>query len=176
MLAMNVLYRHFKGGFYIVNGFAQLESEPNETDPMVVYTAIKDGKSYLRPLSEFDTDVSERPDNVTGQIHRFEAAVDITGLASFMSTSDLVTELEKRNDSPYEGLKKLEEDEDIVDVHYTLGKVVERLDSKNEKFEEVIPLTPNSFDTYTQAKKYAENRFPNVQATILRSIIKKCKE
>ena len=62
--------RHFKGG-----GIYEVICVGKHTETMedmVVYT--HDGDVWVRPLSMFDDteDISTRPDNVTGQIHRFE--------------------------------------------------------------------------------------------------------
>lgn len=61
MLNVNGLYRHFKGGFYIVKEIAQLESSPDEDNKMVVYTSVETGKTWLRPLNQFlQTFLTER--------------------------------------------------------------------------------------------------------------------
>lgn len=176
MLNINGLYRHFKGGFYIVNCLALLESDPNENDPMVVYTSVETGKTWLRPLSQFSDDVSDREDNITGQTHRFELATEIKGLMSFMSTEDLLTELEKRQDNPYDSIKKLEEDEDVLNVEYLLGRIITRTSTDGEPYEEFIPIALNTFESYQSAKGYAESHFPNTDAVISRRVIRKCSE
>ena len=66
---INTLYRHFKGGYYLVEKLARNEADGEE---VVVYTSMKTGQTFIRPLSQFFTDVSEREDNVTHQVHRLE--------------------------------------------------------------------------------------------------------
>ena len=68
------VYRHFKGNYYFVENVA-LDSENKQR--MVVYKPLydrKDSMIWVRPEKMFleDDDVSARPDNKTGQKHRFE--------------------------------------------------------------------------------------------------------
>ena len=176
MLQINGLYRHFKGGFYIVNHIALLEASPDENDPMVVYTSVETGKTWLRPLSSFVADVSDREDNVTGQKHRLELATDLRGIMSFMSTGDIVKELEKRPDNPYDGLKKLEDDEDVWDVQYMLGFVESRYSDTDGEYEEFIPVTPKGFDTYNEAIDYRNKHLLHRPCVLARSVIRKVEE
>lgn len=67
------VYRHFKGNYYFVENVAY-DSEIQER--MVVYRPLyerKDGKQlWIRPEKMFLEEIPERPDNITGQKHRFE--------------------------------------------------------------------------------------------------------
>ncbi len=66
------VYRHFKGNYYFVENVA-LDSE--NTERMVVYKAIydrPDSQIWVRPEKMFLEEIPERPDNITGQKHRFE--------------------------------------------------------------------------------------------------------
>lgn len=66
-------YRHFKGTYHQVLNVA-LDSETQER--MVVYNHKEDGKIWVRPEKNFLEEIPERPDNVTGQKHRFEIVQD----------------------------------------------------------------------------------------------------
>lgn len=71
------VYRHFKGNYYFVENVA-LDSENKER--MVVYKAIydrPDSQIWVRPEKMFLKEIPERPDNITGQKHRFELVNDI---------------------------------------------------------------------------------------------------
>lgn len=72
------VYRHFKGNYYFVENIAY-DSESQER--MVVYKPLYDRednkKIWVRPEKMFLSSIPERPDNVTGQTHRFELAEDI---------------------------------------------------------------------------------------------------
>jgi hypothetical protein len=71
------VYRHFKGNYYFVENVA-LDSEKKER--MVVYKAIydrPDSQIWVRPEKMFLEEIPERPDNITGQKHRFELVNDI---------------------------------------------------------------------------------------------------
>ena len=72
------VYRHFKGNYCFVENIAY-DSETQER--MVVYKPLynrEDGKKiWVRPESMFLSVLPERPDNITGQIHRFELVENI---------------------------------------------------------------------------------------------------
>lgn len=72
------VYRHFKGNYYFVENVAY-DSETKER--MVVYKPLyqrEDGRSiWVRPEEMFLSIVPERPDNITGQKHRFELVDNI---------------------------------------------------------------------------------------------------
>lgn len=61
-------YKHFKGNDYCVIGTA---THANTKDLMVLYKDEQE-TMWVRPMSEFFDDVSDREDNVTGQKMRFE--------------------------------------------------------------------------------------------------------
>ena len=66
------VYRHFKGNYYFVENRA-LDSESKEW--MVVYKPLydrNDSQIWVRPEKMFLEKIPERPDNITGQKHRFE--------------------------------------------------------------------------------------------------------
>ena len=72
------VYRHFKGNYYFVENVAY-DSETKER--MVVYKPLyyrEDGRSiWVRPEKMFLEEISERPDNITGQKVRFELVDEI---------------------------------------------------------------------------------------------------
>ena len=72
------VYRHFKGNYYFVEGVGY-DSETQEK--MVIYKPLyerEDGRRiWVRPESMFLEEIPERPDNITGQKHRFELVEDM---------------------------------------------------------------------------------------------------
>ena len=71
------VYRHFKGNYYFVENVA-LDSENKER--VVIYKAIydrDDSQIWVRKEKMFLEEIPERPDNVTGQKHRFELVEEI---------------------------------------------------------------------------------------------------
>ena len=72
------VYRHFKGNYYFVEDIAY-DSETQER--MVVYKPLynrEDNRQlWVRPEKMFLEEIPERPDNITGQKHRFELVNDI---------------------------------------------------------------------------------------------------
>lgn len=72
------VYRHFKGNYYFVENVA-LDSETKER--MVVYKPLyerQDSNIWVRRESMFLEAIPERPDNITGQKHRFELCKDLS--------------------------------------------------------------------------------------------------
>ena len=67
------VYRHFKGNYYFVENVGY-DSETKER--LVVYKPLylrEDGRViWVRPEKMFLEEIPERPDNITGQKHRFE--------------------------------------------------------------------------------------------------------
>ena len=74
----NRVYQHFKGNYYYVVGVA-LDSETKER--IVVYKPLYpriDSELWVRPEKMFLEEIPERPDNVTGQKHRFELVENLS--------------------------------------------------------------------------------------------------
>jgi len=71
------VYRHFKGNYYFVENRA-LDSESHEW--LVIYKPLydrEDSKIWVRPEKMFLEEIPNRPDNITGQKHRFEYCEDL---------------------------------------------------------------------------------------------------
>lgn len=171
VVVANVLYRHFKGDYYLVEKVATNEADGKA---VVIYTSATSGKTFVRPYSEFFTDVTDRKDNITHQVHRFEPATEIQGILRLTSTQDIVEELERRPDNPYEGCKTLDEDENVWSVQYILGRVQTKTDpSTGENYDEFVPLTPLAFDDLEKAKQYRDRCFANRQCIVARRVTKK---
>ena len=81
MDAVNIgkVYRHFKGNYYFVENVAY-HSETQER--MVVYKPLynrEDSRTlWVRPEKMFLDEIPQRPDNITGQKHRFELVEDLS--------------------------------------------------------------------------------------------------
>ena len=73
------VYRHFKGNYYFVENIAY-DSETQER--MVIYKPLyarNDEKNiWIRRESMFLESIPSRPDNITGQTHRFELSENLT--------------------------------------------------------------------------------------------------
>ena len=73
------VYRHFKGNYYFVENIG-FDSETQER--MVIYKPLynrEDGKTiWVRPEKMFLEEIPERPDNITGQKHRFELCEELS--------------------------------------------------------------------------------------------------
>ena len=72
------VYRPFKGNYYFIENVA-LDSETKER--MVVYKPLyprEDSSIWVRRETMFLEEIPERPDNITGQKHRFEIVEDLS--------------------------------------------------------------------------------------------------
>lgn len=73
------VYRHFKGNYYFIENVAY-DSETKER--IVVYKPLyprDDGHLiWVRPEKMFLSEIPERPDNITGQKHRFELVENLS--------------------------------------------------------------------------------------------------
>ena len=73
------VYRHFKGNYYFVENIAY---DSETTERIVVYRPLYERADkrqlWVRPEKMFLSEIPiDRPDNITGQKHRFEIAQDI---------------------------------------------------------------------------------------------------
>lgn len=73
------VYRHFKGNYYFVENVAY---DSETTERIVVYKPIYDREDkrqiWVRPEKMFLSEIPcDRPDNITGQTHRFELVNEI---------------------------------------------------------------------------------------------------
>lgn len=72
------VYRHFKGNYYFVENIGY-SSESKER--LVIYKPLyerDDNRNiWVRPEKMFLEEIPERPDNITGQKHRFEYVENI---------------------------------------------------------------------------------------------------
>lgn len=95
----STLYRHFKGGYYIVHSVASVESTGEQ---VVVYQSLQDGRVWTRPLSSFQEPVPEDKENPTGQKFRFEQVTNFNNQLNLIPTDKLMSELLSRSDCPPE--------------------------------------------------------------------------
>lgn len=71
------IYRHFKGNYYYIQDRA-MDSETKEW--VVVYRPLyerNDSCVWVRREKMFLEEIPERPDNITGQKHRFELVEEL---------------------------------------------------------------------------------------------------
>ena len=95
------IYRHFKGGYYVVKSLATIESTGEE---VVIYQSLQDSRVWVRPVSVFRELVPEDKENPTGQKYRFEKVTTFNNQLNMVSTESLVKELLSRSDCPIEFL------------------------------------------------------------------------
>lgn len=150
------LYRHFKGAYYYVTNVSR--HAHNLDEHLVNYFNVchPEYGNYSRPLNDFIATVEEdgriikdRPDNITGQISRFQRIRDLNWEIASVSTEQLIEELRTRHDSPIhevdiEGLMS-----PVVARDYVVGDLFE---ATKDTPEGVFTLA--SFTTEEEAKTY----------------------
>lgn len=144
------VYRHFKGGLYLILALALSEEG---CKPTVVYMSLNgDNKVWTRSQAEFTSPVPEGKPNPTGQRNRFELVTDVKSMLSQCTTENLVKELRGRPDSPFnerdiEGLN-----DRVVISEYILGE------TKSAGVDMGFYLaTTMTADTLAEVKKFVES-------------------
>lgn len=76
VLTVGSIFRHFKGQYYIIEGFAK---DANSQKNLVIYRALYGNKQiWARTVKDFISKIDQnREDNVTGQQCRFEEVSEI---------------------------------------------------------------------------------------------------
>lgn len=148
------LYRHFKGAYYFVQNVVK-NAITNE-DMCYYYNVMHpEFGFFVRPIAEwFDefTDrgrVVDRPDNHTGQKHRFEKVQSLYFGVKTITTEHLMRELAERNDSPLQALDIEGLNDRVFSVDYVIG---ERCLATEDHPDGVVTIA--SFNTEEQAKTY----------------------
>lgn len=150
------LYRHFKGAYYYVTNVSR--HAHNLDEHLVNYFNVchPEYGNYSRPLNDFIATVEEdgriikdRPDNITGQTPRFQRIHDLNWEIASVSTTDLISELRTRNDSPIhevdiEGLMS-----PVVAKDYVVGDYYEATEDIPEGVATLV-----AFTTEEEAKRY----------------------
>lgn len=153
---MNI-YRHFKGGYYVVLSVAT--DEPTG-DEVVVYQSLQDGKVWTRPLSVFQEPVPDGKENPTGQSLRFEKVKDFHNQLCMIPTDLLMSELLKREDCPAE-LKSLNRD-NVWREEYLIGRFYDEFIDENTSYEDF------SFYNVADSFEDAVNKIKRVNDTRMR--------
>lgn len=152
MIIPDQIYRHFKGGLYLILAVALPEEG---CEPVVVYKSLNgDNQVWTRSLAEFMSPVPKERGNPTGQLNRFELVKDVRNILSNCSTKNLIEELKRRPDSPFneqdvEGLNSK-----VVSSEYVVGEYVYHLHNDPDRGT-LLPLA--SVDTLDEAKKFMEH-------------------
>lgn len=143
------IYRHFKGGLYLVLAVAL--SEENY-EPTVVYMSLNgDGKVWTRSQTEFTSPVPDDRPNPTGQKNRFELVNDVKSVLSNCTTDSLIRELKSRPDNPFNEVDFEGLNDRVKLREYTVGEL------KNSPIDEGVYLEPVvTVDTLEEAKQFIE--------------------
>lgn len=168
MLQMNIpkmgLYRHFKGGYYFLMNV--LRNEDGDY-PLLQYVDIFHPELgyFARPVPQWNEDVSDRKDNMTGQIYRFERVVSIDNGISNFTTEQLMKELQVRENSPLQDLDIEEVSGRVFSRDYCIGEVHE----ETEDYPKGVAVN-EVFDTKEEAFKYMNTHAKNMRFKIFRRV------
>lgn len=137
--SLNVgIYRHFKGGYYIVKDIAVDEESG---DVLIVYQSLQDGQTWVRPSVVFQSRVPEGKENPTGQEFRFERVTNFDNQLSMVPTHVLLDELGRRNDCPVVLSGKVWREE------YLTGYFEDRYVDRDTSYEDFnVDLVHDSFE------------------------------
>ena len=163
--SMNI-YRHFRGGYYVVISQATVEATG---EAVVIYQSLQDGRVWTRPISSFLEPVPEDKDNPTGQALRFERVTDFNNQLSLIPTEVLLKELLSRGDCPVEVQTALNSDR-VWRTEYLIGRFREvYVDPKttNEDF-----FFEKCADTLEEAKEKLEKLGDHRLSILMRTYIK----
>ena len=151
------IYRHFKGGYYVVQAIATIESTGEE---VVIYQSLQDSRVWVRPVSVFRELVPEDKENHTGQKYRFERVSNFNNQLSMVSTEELVKELLSREDCPVNFLLSGNSTK-IWREEYLVGRFEHKYISENKTAEYFNAF--NVYDDADRAKQYVRDN-PNMIA------------
>lgn len=159
------LYRHFRGGYYIVHSVASVESTGEQ---VVVYQSLQDGRVWTRPVSSFTEPVPEDKENPTGQKLRFEQVTDFNNQLNLIPTDKLFSELLSREDCPPE--LQLLNSEKVWRTEYLVGMFrevyIDNETSREDFFFEKCA------DTLEEAKEKLEKMNDPRMSILMRTHIK----
>ena len=155
------IYRHFKGGYYVVQSLATIESTGEE---VVIYQSLQDGRVWVRPVSVFTELVPEDKENPTGQKHRFERVTKFNNQLSMVSTDNLVKELLSRSDCPVEFMTPTNSDK-VWREEYLVGRFEYNYVDENNTVEHF-----NVFNVYDELERAVLYARANPNLTILKKM------
>ena len=153
------IYRHFKGNLYLVTSVAITASE---LEPTVVYMSLNgDSQVWTRAMSEFESLVPEGKENPTGQKYRFELVKDMRSILSQCTTQNLIEELKRRPDSPFNELDIEGLNNKVADREYILGEI-----STHPTGNNVILRSIYSDDSLEAVQSFAERHFDRLSSRV----------
>ena len=154
------IYRHFKGGLFLVLSIAL--SEEGQI-PTVVYMSLNgDGKVWTRSQTDFTSLVPEGRDNPTGQRNRFELVKDINSVLSNCTTKNLIKELKSRTDNPFNEIDFEGLNDKVVAREYVLGELTPNV----TKGEDYFLHSLYSDDSLEKVQSYAERHFDRLSKRV----------
>lgn len=156
---MNVMpyqiYRHFKGGYYLIVSVALEESDP-DGEPIVVYMSLNgDSKVWTRKLNDFQSVVPEEKFNPTGQERRFELVKSFHNQLSMATTKSLIEELKTRKDNPLIDMDYESFESKVLSREYIVGDLQTRFITEGNTLDSLVPTI--TADTYEEVHKFLEN-------------------
>ena len=164
-IIVGAIYRHFKGGYYLVTSVARNEADEK---PTVVYQSVENiGQVWTRPVESFIQRVdTESPDNVTKQKHRFEPVFDFDLIEKSYTTQRLVAELLMREDNPFKDT--IIRPETVVDTFYDVGMMRYSADVQRDFFEPAC----SGFSSAQEARDWLNSHYSPLYIIVRRLILR----
>lgn len=160
MIMSGKVYKHYTGYYVYIITIADAGDEP-----LVIYSEVASGNVLSMKAEDFIAPVEDT--------FTFIPVCSVGTSLEASTTAELLEELERRADNPFDGVKSLSEDDAVCSVDYLLGKITSIYDSVNDKdVDTFLQLTQRQFDTYEEAQSFAETHFPHKRCTIVRRVLK----
>lgn len=161
MIVPNQIFRHFKGGLYLILSLAKSEDDP-QGECQVIYRSLNgDDKVWSRKQSDFESNVPEDKFNPTGQIKRFELVTNLRNQLSMASTQSLVDEIKTRADSPFNDLDMDGFNSRVKNREYIVGELVLSQNGEGTVLQSIMTA-----DSQEKAIKFIENHPERVSSRV----------
>ena len=165
------LYRHWKGGYYVVLNVSRGTGKDNEDTVYVNYQNVLHPEFgvFTRPFTEFFEEVH---DEKYYQTQRFVHVEHIDGedRISDVSTEDLIRELQKRTDSPIHDLDIKGLESNIFCRDYVVGYKAFPTLLQNGRMTDKGVSDAVPFQTKEDAKRFMKNGNSNNRLRLFRRV------
>lgn len=142
------LYQHFKGEYYYLLNILRDSAQDCKEYVCQYFNILHPEYGYFsRPLQEWFTDVSDREDNVTGQMTRFNRIKTLNTSVDNITTEHLMKELARRGDSPLQSL----DIEGVSDLVYAVDYIIGEPQEANDEHPKNGVYTVAGFDSKFEA-------------------------
>lgn len=163
------LYQHFKGEYYYLLNLLRDSTTDCKEFVCQYFNVLHPEYGYFsRPFSEWFTDVSEREDNVTGQITRFNRIKSLDTSVVNLTTEHLMRELANRADSPLQSLDIKGVSDHVYAVDYIIGEPQDANDDHPKNGVYTVAGFDSKYEAFEALRKNGTPRQSIFKRTFLR--------